>query len=593
MTGDTNASAAWHDALATAALFAIDPHGTGGVTLRAAPGPVRDRWLAAVHAMLPAQTPVLRVPVHVADERLLGGLDLAATLSAGRPVVGRGVLASAHNGIAVFAMAERVTPGTAARVAAAMDTAEIALERDGVAQRFNARFGVIALDEGMSDDERPPASLLDRLAFHLDLADMPVRDAPDASPVTVGEIEAARARFDVVRADGAVIEALCGAAAALGIGSLRAPMLALRVARASAALAWRTTVSDDDAALAARLVLGPRATALPAPSDAPEPPADDPDADAPDSTDDQEPPTEVQPLEDRIVEAAIAALPPDVLARLQLASDAPIRAGSTGRAGAMRHAAMRGRPTGVRRGAPRGGARLNVLETLRAAAPWQRLRSGNTGTDRSARIIVSREDFRINRYKHRSQTTTIFVVDASGSAAAHRLAEAKGAVELLLADCYVRRDQVALIAFRRQGAELLLPPTRSLVRAKRSLAGLPGGGGTPLAAGIDAAVALAEAVRRRGETPIVVLLTDGRANIARDGTSDRPRANAESLAAATSARSAALTTLLVDTSPRPEPHAGQLAAALGARYLPLPRADAHAVSTAVRSASAPSGARSS
>ena len=307
MTGDTNASAAWHEALTTATLFAIDPYGTGGVTLRAAHGPVRDRWLATLHAMLPAQTPVLRVPVHVSDERLLGGLDLAATLGAGRPVVERGLLATAHNGIAVFAMAERVTAGTAARVAAAMDTMEIALERDGIAERFNARFGVIALDEGMSDDERPPASLLDRLAFHLDLADLVIRDAPDAISVSVGEIEAARARLGLVRTDGTVIEALCGAAAALGIGSLRAPMLALRVARASAALAGRAAVTDDDAALAARLVLGPRATALPAASDAPEPPADDPGADTPDSTEDRDLPAEVQQLEDRVIEATVAA----------------------------------------------------------------------------------------------------------------------------------------------------------------------------------------------------------------------------------------------------------------------------------------------
>jgi magnesium chelatase subunit D len=93
----------------------------------------------------------------------------------------------------------------------------------------------------------------------------------------------------------------------------------------------------------------------------------------------------------------------------------------------------------------------------------------------------------VSRFKQRRETTTIFVVDASGSAALHRLAEAKGAVELLLADCYVRRDRVAMLAFRGKGAELMLPPTRSLVRAKRSLAGLPGGGGTPLAAGMDAA----------------------------------------------------------------------------------------------------------
>jgi magnesium chelatase subunit D len=116
-------------------------------------------------------------------------------------------------------------------------------------------------------------------------------------------------------------------------------------------------------------------------------------------------------------------------------------------------------------------------------------------------VEVRRDDFRVGRFEQRSQSTTIFVVDASGSSAFNRLAEAKGAVELLLADCYVRRDRVALLAFRGRGAELLLPPTRSLVRAKRSLAGLPGGGGTPLAAGIDAAAALADAVRRRGETP--------------------------------------------------------------------------------------------
>ena len=124
------------------------------------------------------------------------------------------------------------------------------------------------------------------------------------------------------------------------------------------------------------------------------------------------------------------------------------------------------------------------------------------------------------------------MVDASGSAALNRLGEAKGAVELLLAECYARRDQVALLAFRGRAAELLLPPTSSLVRAKRSLSALPGGGGTPLAAGLDAALAAAAAERRRGRTPTVVLLTDGRANVARDGAGDRARAEADALAAA-------------------------------------------------------------
>jgi putative magnesium chelatase accessory protein len=172
------------------------------------------------------------------------------------------------------------------------------------------------------------------------------------------------------------------------------------------------------------------------------------------------------------------------------------------------------------RGEPRAGLRLNVVETLRAAAPWQRLRREEIARfgGESTRIEIRQDDFRITRFKHRSETTTIFVVDASGSSALHRLAEAKGAVELLLADCYVRRDRVALVAFRGQFAEVLLPPTRSLVRAKRSLASLPGGGGTPLASGIDLGMMLADSVKRRGGTPILILMTDGRANVARDGT---------------------------------------------------------------------------
>jgi magnesium chelatase subunit D len=197
---------------------------------------------------------------------------------------------------------------------------------------------------------------------------------------------------------------------------------------------------------------------------------------------------------------------------------------------------------------------------------------------------VRRDDFRIIRFKQRIGTTTIFVVDASGSAALQRLAETKGAIELLLADCYVRRDKVALIAFRGQGAELLLPPTNALARAKRSLAGLPGGGGTPLAAGIDAAIALAETIARAGQTPIITLLTDGRANIARDGAQGRPRAEQDALDSASRLRAANLTTLLVDTSPRPHPAAQRLAAAMAARYLALPYADAATVSRAVRAA---------
>ena len=151
----------------------------------------------------------------------------------------------------------------------------------------------------------------------------------------------------------------------------------------------------------------------------------------------------------------------------------------------------------------------------------------------------------------------------------------------------MRREQVALVAFRGSGASVILPPTSSLVRAKRSLAGLPGGGATPLAAGIDAAAAVADQVRRGGRSPLVTLLTDARANAARSGAHGRQQAEEDAIASARLFRALNVPALLVDTSPRPNPFAQRLAHEMCARYLPLPYAEASAVACAVRSAADP------
>ena len=178
----------------------------------------------------------------------------------------------------------------------------------------------------------------------------------------------------------------------------------------------------------------------------------------------------------------------------------------------------------------------------------------------------------MKRFKQKAETVTLFVVDASGSLALNRLAEAKGAVELMLAESYVRRDQVALIAFKGSGAETLLPPTRSLTRAKKSLAALPGGGGTPLAAAIEAAEALAHAAARQGRSVTLVFLTDGAANMTRDGAPGREAAQAEAREAAKRLRLAGHKVLLVDVSKRGADEARAMAAEMAARYVRLPRA---------------------
>ncbi len=588
------------------ALFAVDPAGLQGVALRAGPGPVRDCWLRQLRGLLPAGTPWRRMPAHIRDDRLLGGLDLSATLRAGRPVVEPGLLAESDGGVLLIAMAERLEAATAARLATALDRGEVAIERAGVSSRVPARLGMVALDEGIGEEESAPVSLIDRFAICLQLDGIRLDDtsAPD---VGKSAIAAARARLAGVRISQELIAALCATAAQLGIDSPRVAALAVRAARVAAALRGDREVAEDHAALAAQLVFACRAAQLPeaereAEAEAePEPPPDSADAEAepqaPEETDDISDP---QALRDQVLEATRAAIPPDLLLRLRHANQRANSARSSARSLARRRPAKRGRRIGARPGEPGAGNVLNLVETLRTAAPWQTLRKGGRKAETASRsqtvspplVSLRRDDFRINRYQQRSATTTVFAVDASGSAALHRLAEAKGAVELLLAESYQRRDQVALVAFRGRGAELLLPPTRSLVRAKRSLAGLPGGGGTPLAAGIRLALETALGVRRKGETPVLIFLTDGRANVALDGQPDRPRASDEALAAARAVGAEEVATLLVDTSPRPRQVARQLAEAMAASYLALPHAGAEVLSGAARAAaSGPAGRR--
>jgi magnesium chelatase subunit D len=600
------------EAATIAALLAVDPVGLGGVALRAPACAERDAWLALLRDLLPRGTPLRRVPLNISDTALLGGLDLGATLQAGRPVALQGLLAQADGGVLLLAMAERMTAAAAARFGSVLDTRSVHLQRDGLDSVYASRLAFVAMDEGASDDEHMPASLADRLAFRLLMGER--TDDEEGPQWTAQEVLAARARLARVHLPPDEASALCAAALALGIDSLRASVFAARAARAAAALAGCDSVEEEHTAVAARLVLAPRATRLPPeppPSDSteaqeppPEPPENqedqteppsspppgsepDPAQDGEDGDNDEAPegdPQAGQTLGERVLEAAQAAIPAGLLARLKISQLQRAKTPSSGSAGAMQKNALRGRPVGARKGEPRAGQRLNVLETLRAAAPWQRLRQAAmpAGATQRPRIVVRKEDFHVARFRQLGQTTTVFVVDASGSLALNRLAETKGAVELLLADCYVRRDSVAVLAFRGKTAEVLLPPTRSLARAKRSLAGLPGGGGTPLANAIDAAGAMADQIRRKGETPILVLLTDAKANIARDGSPGRSRAASDALAAASQLRLSGYSALLVDASPQPQLGAQQLAAAMGAQYLALPYAGAQSLNQAVR-----------
>jgi magnesium chelatase subunit D len=294
-----------------------------------------------------------------------------------------------------------------------------------------------------------------------------------------------------------------------------------------------------------------------------------------------------QELAEMLVAAAAAALPPHVLDRMLLQrqnAQKGVRAAHSGSSGQAQKHTMRGRPLSPRGGKPHAGARLHLLATLRAAAPKQTLRRKPQGMHNPARNRISLwpEDFHIQRFEQRSPSCLIFAIDASGSAALERLAEAKGAVEILLQQSYARRDSVCVLAFRGAKAEVLLPPTRSLVRAKRALAGLPGGGGTPLAMALQLGLEQAMQVQRAGMTPSLVVLSDGRANIDLAGMGGRAQAGADALALAQRWALSPWAALWIDTAPKPEPLAQALARSMGAHYLPMPYVQAQRMAAAMQ-----------
>ena len=326
------------DAATIAALFAVDPVGLGGVALRSPACDNRDQWLALLKTLLPTQTPLRRVPLNINDTALLGGLDLGATLQAGKPIALQGLLSQADGGVLVLAMAERMSVSSAARFGSVLDTGMVALQRDGLDTSTQASLGLVALDEGANDDEQMPASLADRLAFRLLMG---AQDEDEEGPEwSAQEVLKARQLLPQVTMDDEAVQALCAAALALGIDSLRASVFAVRVARAAAALSGSHTVEEEHTGVAARLVLAPRATRLPPqvppesqedeaetpPEEAKEAPPEPPSPDAqnneaqensppeePDETQNEDPgPSEN--LADLVLEAAQAAIPAGLVA---------------------------------------------------------------------------------------------------------------------------------------------------------------------------------------------------------------------------------------------------------------------------------------
>ncbi|MEM9708933.1 MAG: VWA domain-containing protein [Pseudomonadota bacterium] len=539
---------AGHRAVLAGAIYAIGGKSVGGLWLRARPGPVRDAYMSRLRALLPD---LVDVTPAMDDTALFGGLDVTASLAAGKKVLQKGRVAGAQT--LALAGADRTPPALAARLALCHD-------------REAASY--LLIDEGQ-DGEAPPACLWARTGLTIGLEGLRPNDlAPWPTAKTIAR---ARTRLAETTFSAGKETDLVEIGAAFSVSDARLCVFAHGVARAAAALGGRAEVSERDLDSAALLSLAPRGL-LPQIEPEKQPEVEKPPAELSQKADTGEGRSEE--LSDRVVSAVTVALPEEAFLGGDLAHAAPSGSG----AGAKRRSSQRGRPLPSRPGRPGSGRRLDPVATLRAAAPWQRLRAPSLG---GQSVTLRPSDLSVKRHEARSERLVIFAVDASGSQAMARMAEAKGAVEFLLAEAYRRRDRVALLAFRGEGAEILLPPTGALVRARKALANLPGGGGTPLAAGLDAAATLALQAARGGATPFVVLLTDGRANVALDGSHDRAAAAQDADNIAKRLATERVGALVVDTGRRPEPQLGRLAGHLGGTYLALPQADAARVADAV------------
>lgn len=586
-------------------LLAVNP-ALAGVAMAAPVGSGKSTLARAFAALMPGDVPFVELPLNATEDRLIGGLDLEATLATGQRVIERGLLARADGGVLYVDGLNLLDGSCVAHLLETMAGGAVRIEREGLSARHRARFALIGTYDASDGEVR--RSLLDRLGLIVPFtaqADARLRaevvransadaDAADEIAVLRDVIAAARALMPRVAIRDEQVEALVQAALALGVEGNRADVFAVQAALAKAALDGRAEVDDDDLKLAMRLTLLPRATRTPQPPAEEQPPQQDRSTegrndDAPSDAEEgkSDAPAE-QRIEELLLSGAEAELPADILT---LPFTLQRRGASGGRGATLNN--RRGRFVGAVEGSPRG-RRIAVLPTLIAAAPWQSTRaserpasSANPAAARG-RLELRPGDIRVKRFRDKAGMLYVFVVDASGSMALNRMREAKGAAIRLLQEAYVHRDQVALIAFRGQDAQVLLAPSQSVERAKRELDVLPTGGGTPLAAALLAAWETARQARGRGITQAtLVMMTDGRANVAWTALGDAQpgkdeiRRELEALSALL--RADGVQAVVIDTQANylSRGEAPRLAQWLAGRYVYLPNAKAAQIASQV------------
>ncbi len=592
-------------------LLAVDPS-LGGVVIPSAVGSGKSTLARAFADILPEGTPFVELPLNVTEDRLIGGVDLEATIASGQRVVQHGVLSKAHKGVLYVDSLSLLDSSAVSHIMDAMSRGAVIVEREGLSEVHPADFMLVGTYDPSDGEVR--MGLLDRIGIivpftaqndyrarkkiiDIVLGTRDSEDTEDELRMLRGLVNAAREQLTHVSMTNEQIKGLIQTAMSLGVEGNRVDIFCIRCAIASAALAQRTEVGDEDMKLAVKLVLVPRATRMPErePTEEEmqsqeEPPPDETEAEdeeAPADTPDADAEEEQEETPDMIEELMMDAMEtelPDNILNISLASKKKAKSGSRGEALNNK----RGRFVRAQEGEMKSG-KVALIPTLISAAPWQasRRKEKEKSGRKFGALIINKEDVKIKRFRDKSGTLFIFMVDASGSMALNRMRQAKGAVSSLLQNAYVHRDQVALISFRGKQAQVLLPPSQSVDRAKRELDVLPTGGGTPLASALLTGWETAKQARTKGITQIMfVMITDGRGNIPLQAAYDpnaekapKEQLEKEIEALALSIQADGVASIVIDTQMNylSRGEAPKLAQKLGGRYFYLPNAKAEQI----------------
>lgn len=579
-----------HQAKLALMLLAVDPT-LKGAFIRGRPGQAKSALARSFASMIDLR--LIEAPLGVTEDRLLGGLDIEATLRDGKRRAARGLMAEAHQGALYIDDINLLEDNLISLVAGALERGAVRMEREGISEILPAEFFLIGtynpaegevsavlkdrvgliVEAEPSDSVDDRAEILSRVSrFDRDPKDFNKEFEIETSRIKAG-IEETRKRLPSVCVSSRNIRNLADAAVRLGVEGNRADLFAARAARAHAALNRRDEVIDEDLIIAIRLALAPRATIAPTEKE----------RESTQERDTSESEVESgaseragdQSIENLMIQAMDAQAPDDLLRpphRLRGSASAGRRVEARGLAS--------GRYTGTTTRRAQN-AKIAIDATLRAAAPHQSARR------RQDRVRVTTDDLRYKKFKRRSGVLFIFAVDASSSMAVNRLAQAKGAMTRLLKSAYLHRDRVALISFRGEGAEVLLGPTRSVELGKRVVEAMPAGGATPVAKGVLRSIEVARMARARDRSQTLLLLfTDGRANVGAGGERRRSEIEEELRRLGSVLQREGIASVVVDTRSMfvSTGEGKSLAAALGGRYVYLPRADSNSIHDAISGA---------